>query len=66
MSNLLPDEQSRRLKSKNRALFVVLLGLAALLFAVTYVRMSEVEERRHETMAEPHRPSLPPGTGSGQ
>ncbi|GEO42971.1 hypothetical protein SAE02_71190 [Skermanella aerolata] len=66
MRTTAPDERIRRLRSKNRALFVVLLGLAALLFAVTYVRMSEVEERRHETMTDPHRSSLPARTGSGR
>jgi hypothetical protein len=66
MGTTASDERTRRLRSKNRALFVVLLGLAALLFAVTYVRMSEVEERRHETMTDPHRPSLPARNGSGR
>ena len=51
-----PDEPTRRLRAKNRVLLWVLLGLASLMFAIAYVRMSEVEERRHEILQEPHRP----------
>jgi hypothetical protein len=60
MRTLPSDEQTRRLRSKNRALFAALLGLVILIFAITYVRMSEVEERRHETLTEPHRLSTEP------
>jgi hypothetical protein len=58
------DERSRQLRSKNRALFAVLLGLAILLFAIAYVRMTEVEERRHKTSAAPHPLSPPAETGT--
>ena len=64
MRTLPSDERARHLRSKNRALFAVLLGLAILIFAITYVRMTEVEERRHETLAEPHRLSPPAATGA--
>ena len=64
MRTLPSNERARQLRSKNRALFAVLLGLAILIFAITYVRMTEVEERRHETLAEPHRLSPPAATGA--
>jgi hypothetical protein len=56
MRTITPDERNRRLRSKNRALLWVLLGLAALMFSVAYVRMSEVEVRRHRTLPEAHLP----------
>jgi hypothetical protein len=63
MRTTAPDERTRRLKSKNWALLWALLGLAVLMFAVAYVRMSEVEERRHETLSEPHRPPFQDSRG---
>ena len=59
MQTMPDDERARQLRSKNRALFAVLLGLVILIFAITYVRMTEVEERRHKTLADPHRLSPP-------
>jgi hypothetical protein len=34
------DDRSRRIRARNRALLLVLLGLVALFYALTIVRMS--------------------------
>ncbi|HWB48305.1 MAG TPA: hypothetical protein VG651_04275 [Stellaceae bacterium] len=33
------DDRARRIRSRNRALLLVLLGLVALFYALTFVRM---------------------------
>jgi hypothetical protein len=33
------DERARRIRSRNRALLLVLLGLVALFYALTFVRL---------------------------
>lgn len=45
------------LKSRNRALAFSLLGLAALFYAVSVVRMNDVEERRHQEDPSAHSPA---------
>ena len=57
------DEASRsyrrRQRERSRVILAALLALAAILYAITYVRMSEVEARRHEMLDEPHRLAVP-------
>jgi hypothetical protein len=33
------DDRARRIRAKNRALLIVLVGLSALFYALTFVRM---------------------------
>jgi hypothetical protein len=54
------DDPARKLRAKNLALLVTLLALVCLLYGVTYVRMTQTEQRRHETVADPHRLSPKP------
>ena len=50
-----------RQRRRSRAVLIALVVFAAILYVTTYVRMSEVEERRHEMLDEPHRLAVPPG-----
>ncbi len=50
------------MKSRNVALAVALIALAILFYAVSVVRMREVEDRRHQTDPKAHSSSAPPSS----
>ncbi|MBX9907867.1 MAG: hypothetical protein K2Z25_04065 [Beijerinckiaceae bacterium] len=47
------------MKSRNGALAIALVALAVLFYAVSVVRMREVEDRRHQTDPKAHASGAP-------